>query len=96
MRKPCFEIPADWCCEMCRITSMTHPTSQGAVEEAMVVDMEVDMIGGEMVGPVDIVVQKPSIESNINITPRFTPSKLRSPRKTRRPLVWLKKIYVID
>uniref|UniRef100_A0A166GCN9 Ubiquitin-like protease family profile domain-containing protein n=1 Tax=Daucus carota subsp. sativus TaxID=79200 RepID=A0A166GCN9_DAUCS len=30
---------------------MTHPTSQGAVEEAMVVDMEVDMIGGEMVPP---------------------------------------------
>lgn len=36
--------------------------------------MEVDMIGGKMVGPIDIVFQKHSIQSNI--PPGFS-SKLR-------------------
>ncbi|KAL8148648.1 uncharacterized protein LOC141708394 isoform X2 [Apium graveolens] len=60
-----------------------HRKPKGVAEEKMVVDMdidsedvdmEVDMVGGEITGTVDVVVQKQSIESNTDIPPGFNPS----------------------
>lgn len=38
------------------------------------VDMEVDMVGGEIIGTIDVVVPKQSTESNIDVPPGFDPS----------------------
>lgn len=52
------------------------------------VDMEVDMIGGETVGTVDVVVPKQLTESDIDIPPGFSPS-MRGQWKTKiKQEVW--------
>ncbi|WOG92200.1 hypothetical protein DCAR_0311460 [Daucus carota subsp. sativus] len=74
-----------------------HRKLKVAVEETMVVDMdidseevdmEVDMIGGETVGTVDVVVPKQLTESDIDIPPGFSPS-MRGQWKTKiKQEVW--------
>nr|XP_017237917.1 PREDICTED: uncharacterized protein LOC108210965 isoform X1 [Daucus carota subsp. sativus] len=74
-----------------------HRKLKVAVEETMVVDMdidseevdmEVDMIGGETVGTVDVVVPKQLTECDIDISPGFSPS-MRGQWKTKiKQEVW--------
>ncbi|KAK1399315.1 hypothetical protein POM88_009178 [Heracleum sosnowskyi] len=75
-----------------------HRKLKGAAEETMVVDMdvdmevdmdvdmEVDMVGGEIVGTIDVVVQKQSIDSNIDVPPGFNPS-MRGQWKSIPPII---------